>query len=169
MIGPILRAGRAPAMPAAIWLIAGIALGAWSLTGTTGAVILVLLAAGLLVLAAPRERSPIVARFAFAVFWLSLGFASGLARIARPATEARETFRALPEGADAVVRLEGVLVDFWSGLPPRARSRSARGAAPGSEGGWRVFPADVSSSCRARRPPERAADRGDRVASRRAG
>jgi competence protein ComEC len=149
-------------MPAAIWLVAGIALGAWSLTGTTGAVILVLLSAGLLILAAPRERSPIVARFAFAVFWLGLGFASGLARISLPATEARETFRVLSPGADEAVRLEGVLVDFWSGLPPRARSR-LRTERIESEGAWRVFPADVTVFLSGETSPERTADRGDRV------
>ena len=161
MIGPTLRNGRAPAVPAAICLVAGIALGARSVTGLTGAVSLALLG-GALLLRTAGAGPTLSNRFAFGIFWLSLGFAEGFARIALPAATARETFRRIPADTDRSVRIEGVLVDFWSGAPPRARSR-LRAERVESEGVSRNFPADVTVFLSGESPAEGVADRGDRV------
>lgn len=162
MIGPVLRNGRAPAVSAAICLVAGILAGSWSLHGLREC--LGLLAFALLVLiaaasAAPRRPIRIAP---FLAFWLALGFATGLSRVALPAMSAESTWRDLPSDPDRVDHVEGVLTDFWSGQPPRARTRM-RAERILVEGRWRPFPAEVFVFAAGELSADRAADRGDRV------
>src|SRR5262249_39632301 len=103
-----------------------------------------------------------VASFAFGVFWLGLGFLSGLSRVALPAQQARESFYRLPLGRDRADRVEGVLTDFWVGQPPRAHSR-LRAQRLFVDGQWRPFPADVLLFVSGEEPVARGGDRGDRV------
>lgn len=159
MIRPVLASGEAPAARAAALLVAGIFAGAWSVGGTrTGWALLGASAAGLVV--SSRRRA--AARVSFAGLWLAAGFLSGRERIARPAGEARAAFARVPEAARHAVRLEGVLADFWSGQPPRARSvlRAERLEAAG-EG--TAFPAEVALFVGGEGSVDAAADRGDRV------
>jgi len=162
MIGPILKTGRMPAVPAAVCLVAGIGLGAWSIGGVTDALLLLLFSACLLGIAAAGRRDRAVTRAAFLLFWLAAGFLSGLARIALPARQARTSFQMLPESAERADRVEGVLVDFWSGEPPRARGRM-RAERIRIAGTWHAFPAEMFLFVSGRTPVEEVAIRGDRV------
>lgn len=90
------------------------------------------------------------------------GFAEGRLAIARPSEAARRAFAGLPANPDRADRVEGVLVDFWSDAPPRARGRlRAERLRVARE--WRPFPAEVFLFVSGAAAPERAAGRGDRV------
>jgi DNA internalization-related competence protein ComEC/Rec2 len=162
MIGPVLEGGEAPAVPASIALVGGIVLGSWSVSGGRAAVVLLAMCGLLLALAAARGRKSALSRAAFVVFWAAAGFASGLLRIAEPAEKARATAAALDLETPEAVRVEGVLEDFWTGSPPRARSR-LRAERLWSAGTWRAFPAEVYVFVSGETPVEPAGDRGDRV------
>ena len=162
MIGPVLESGEAPAVPAAIALVAGILLGSRSVGGGAAALMLLFPCGLLLALAAARGRGNALSRFAFLVFWVAAGFASGLMRIAQPAEQARSAAGALDLESAEVVRVEGVLEDFWTGSPPRARSR-LRAERLRIGGSWRPFPAEVSVLVSGETPVANVADRGDRV------
>jgi competence protein ComEC len=162
VIRPVLAEGEAPAAKAAVGLVVGICCGAWSVTGTAaGASLLAASAAGLAVLSS-RERRGLAFRLAFVVFWLAAGFLSGRLRIAEPAERARAAFASLDPTARAAVSLEGVLADFWSGQPPRARS-TLSGIRLGSEAAGESFPAEVVIFVSGEGSVIAAADRGDRV------
>jgi competence protein ComEC len=103
-----------------------------------------------------------MAKVAFAVFWLALGFLSGLSRVALPANEARQTFWRLPVERDRSDRVEGVLADFWVGQPPRAHNR-LRAEKLWVDGQWRPFRAEVLLFVSGEEPVVHIADRGDRV------
>ncbi len=90
-----------------------------------------------------------------------MGFAEGRT-IARADDAGRRAFADLPSTAARVDVLEGVLTDFWSDAPPRARGR-LRAERLQVAGKWRPFPAEVFLFVSGSLPPERAADRGDRV------
>ncbi len=160
MIRPVLAEGEAPAARAAVVLVSGVFCGAWSVCGTAaGAALAAVSAAGLAL-----ERGGLrggARRLAFAGFWFAAGFLSGRVRIAEPAEQARAAFAPGDAGAPAV-RLEGVLADFWSGQPPRARSmlRAERVEAGGV---WRCFPAEVVVFVSGESAALAIADRGDRV------
>jgi competence protein ComEC len=162
VIGPVLEGGEAPAVPAAIALVAGIFLGSWSVSGGPGAIALLAACALLLVLAVSRGRRSALSRAAFVVFWAAAGFSSGLLRIAQPAERARSAAAALDLETSEVVRVEGVLEGFWTGLPPRARSR-LRAERVRIAGAWQPFPAEVYVFVSGETPVEPAGDRGDRV------
>jgi competence protein ComEC len=92
----------------------------------------------------------------------ALGFFEGRVVVARSEEAARATFVALPQGAERADRIEGVLVDFWSDAPPRARGR-LKADHIRVAGEWRPFPAEIFLFVSGTIPPEGAADRGDRV------
>jgi competence protein ComEC len=162
VIRPVLAEGEAPAAKAAVGLVAGIFCGAWSVCGTVPAVALLgASAAGLAALARLERRGPAL-RLAFSAFWLAAGFLSGRLRISEPAERARAAFASLGAGERTAARLEGVVADFWSGQPPRARTmltaarlETSRGAVP--------FPAEVVVFVSGEGSVAAAADRGDRV------
>ncbi|HTR03756.1 MAG TPA: ComEC/Rec2 family competence protein [Thermoanaerobaculia bacterium] len=158
MIRPVLARGEAPAARAAVLLVAGIFCGAWSVSGTAaGGTLLVVAAAGL----ALGRPGGAARRLAFASFWLAAGFLEGRQRIAISASRARATFSALDEAARHAVVLEGVLTDFWSGQPPRARTTLE---AERLETAVAVaFPAEVAVFVSGEGSAIAAADRGDRV------
>lgn len=153
--------GEAPAVPAAIALVCGVWSGAWASSGSALAVAGAALSALLLAASAgkPRRGSR---RFAFAVLWLCLGFASGRLRIGEPAEAAWRTAASLGAEDRVAVRIEGVLADFWTGAPPRARSR-LKAERIFAAGAWREFPAEVWVFVSGETPVESVADRGDRV------
>lgn len=161
MSQPAGRHGRAPAVPAAIALVCGTWLGSWAISGAAAAWAGAALSALLLVLSAgkpPRAAS----RFAFAALWLCLGFLSGRLRIAGPAGSAAQAAAALGADDRGAMRIEGVLADFWTGAPPRARSR-LKAERIFAGGGWRDFPAEVWVFVSGDTPVDSVADRGDRV------
>ena len=162
MIRPVLDAGESPAAPAALWLVTGIYLGAWSVTGLPAAIALVVLSGAWMALRARRRGRGRVPALAFAAFWLGAGFASGRARIAMPAEQARRTFVHAVSGGPAADVVEGVLADFWSGTPPRARTilRAERLRVGGRE---LPFRAEVVVFLSGESPALPVADRGDRV------
>lgn len=155
------RQGLAPAVPAALALVCGTWLGAWAITGGAAALGGAALAALLLFLSARRPPRSVL-RFAFAALWLCLGFASGRLRIAAPAESAAESAGSLGADDRGAMRVEGVLEDFWTGAPPRARSR-LRAERLYAGGAWRDFPAEVWIFVSGETPVETVADRGDRV------
>ncbi len=159
MIGPVARSGRVPAAWAATWLTAGTFLGAWSVSRRGGATILILLWLSVFLIKTRRGVS-IAVRLAFFALWIGIGFLSGLARVSLPARQARKTFAALPEGRDRADRVEGVLTDFWSGVPPRAHGKLQADRIQVA-GAWRPFSADVLLFVSGEEPI--AAGRGDRV------
>jgi len=159
MIGPVLREGEAPALPAAVALVAGILLGARAVSGAVGAAALVGLSVLWLALAGGNFRR----RAALALLGLSAGFLSGRARIAIPAETASRTWADAATRSAGAARIEGTLSDFWSGDPPQARGR-LEAATLVVGGAARSFPAEVAlfvGGSPAGFPP---ADRGDRVA-----
>ncbi len=161
MIGPVAKGGEAPALAAAIALVAGIWLGAWSVTGMAQALALTA-AVPLLLYTAIRRGHRAMVRLSLLLFWLAAGFLSGLLRAARPAETSRRAAWALPSAAERVDRVEGRLVDFWSGAPPRVRSR-LRAERLWSAGAWHPFSADVFLFVSGETQVESVADRGDRV------
>lgn len=162
MIGPVLRGARAPAVAAATCLVAGILAGSWSRVGVRGALVVVALAVVSLLLGVAGEGAPRGRLVAFPVLWLAAGFVCGAARIAAPAREAESVWRTLPDDRERVYHVEGLLADFWSGEPPRARTR-LRVERILTGGGWRRFPADVFLFVSGESDPRLTADRGDRV------
>src|SRR4029453_104425 len=91
------------------------------------------------------------------------GFAEGRLAIGRRQETARAAFARLPPGMDRADRLEGVLTDFWSDSPPRARGTlQAERLWVGHT--WRPFPAEVFLFVSGQKAPEHSAERGDRVA-----
>jgi competence protein ComEC len=85
----------------------------------------------------------------------------GRIAIARREGVARAAFVALAAGERAD-RVEGVLTDFWSDSPPRARGR-LRAERLMVAGRWRPFPTEVFLFVSGSGAPEATADRGDRV------
>ncbi|MFN2386554.1 MAG: DNA internalization-related competence protein ComEC/Rec2 [Thermoanaerobaculia bacterium] len=162
MIGPVLRGGRAPAVPAAVCLVAGILAGAWSGFGSSAALALLAVAAGALLLSVATGGSAVGRQAGFLGLWLAAGFLCGAVRIAAPAREAESTWRALPDDPQRAYHVEGVLEDFWSGEPPRARNR-LRIERILADGTWRPFPADAFLFVSGKSDPRLEADRGDRV------
>src|SRR5262249_49091018 len=116
------RQSLAPAVPAALALVCGTWLGAWAISGGAAALAGPALAGLLRAISARRARGS-VSRFAFAALWLCVGFASGRLRIAVPADSGALTAASLGADERGVTRVEGVLEEFWTGAPPRARSR----------------------------------------------
>ena len=160
MIGPVARVGDAPALPAALALVAGVLVGSRSGRGSAEAAAVWALALGWATLLrgrGDRRRSRAAARV---VLWLAAGFLDGRERVAKPARQADATFAAASGRAGATV--EGTLADFWSGSPPLARGRLAAERLD-TGGGWRPFPADVAVYLAGATGLESAGDRGDRV------
>jgi competence protein ComEC len=165
LIRPVLEEGEAPAARAAACLVAGIFLGAWSVGGTGAGIALVAMSAASLAALAllPAGRSAgVAAGLAFAALWLGAGFVSGRLRIAEPAAEAGASFLRLSRDGSFDDTVEGVLADFWSGEPPRARTVLRAERMRGAEG-WTRFPAEVVVSLGGQSPVLPVADRGDRV------
>ena len=162
MIRPVLAEGEAPASRAAVCLVAGIFLGAWSVGATAGAAALLAISAVSLAVLDRIGRRRAAFRLAFVALWLAAGFLLGRTRIAVPADSARAAFRRTPEPARLAAVVEGVLTDFWSGQPPRARTtlRAHRLFAGGT---WMSFPAEVVVFVSGQTPALPEADRGDRV------
>jgi competence protein ComEC len=159
MIGPVARDGEAPAAPAAVALVAGIALGSRAAGGQGPALLLLPLAAAWLLLPRPAGAGRRAA--AMVLLFFAAGFLSGRFRIAIPAATARTAFESLAPGERAV-RVEGTLADFWSGAPPRAQSR-LEAAAIRAGGGALPFPAEVFLFVGGESAVAPVADRGDRV------
>ena len=155
------RQGLAPAAPAAVALVCGTWLGAWAVSGGAAALCGAALAGLLTLLSARRPRGGVL-RFAFAALWLCLGFASGRLRIAAPAERAAGIAASLGADERGATRIEGVLEDFWTGAPPRARGR-LKAERLYTGGAWREFPAEVWIFVSGETPVETVADRGDRL------
>jgi len=166
------RLPETPAAWGALALVAGIAAGSRSIEGESEA----LLVAGLCLALAAIElsradggrRQPARARRLAAVAGLlclfSLGFALARVRVARPAEAARRAYASLPRAPDRTDRVEGVLLDFWSGDPPHVHGRlRAERVWSEPEGRWRPFPAEVFLFVSGDEPMTRSADRGDRI------
>lgn len=162
MIGPILRGAPSPSVPAAVALVAGIFLGSWSSRGLVGSIALIAISAAALVLNPASVDSRAIRRAASLALWLGAGFLSGLATIARPAARAEAVWRVLPTDAQGAARIEGVLADFWSGAPPRARTR-LRAERLRVAGEWVDFPAELFVFVSGEASLRGVADRGDRV------
>jgi competence protein ComEC len=141
----------------------GIALGAESACGETDAIVVTVLSAALATIRGVRTAQargvgpPLLLAIAAA------GFAEGRLAVARPQETARNAFARLPSGMDRADRLEGVLTDFWSDSPPRARG-TLRAERLWVDRGWQPFPAEVFLFVSGLKPAERSAERGDRVA-----
>lgn len=143
----------------------GIALGARAIGGEGAAVSLSAVSALLALLRFAREPNSRASAVAGLLSCGSLGFFLGRVSIACPEEVAHSAFVALPQGAERADRIEGVLVDFWSDAPPRARGRlKAQRLQVG--GTWRPFPAEVFLFVSGAISPGRVADRGDRVSIR---
>lgn len=160
--GPVRTLARAPAAVAAACFVAGVWLGSWAQTGAAGSLVLVGCCGTLLCLRVAARRGGGLSRTALCLLWASLGLFQGRLRIAAPAEIARRSFAALPQLADRADRLDGVLVDFWTGAPPHVHGRM-RAERLWREGSWRPFPAEVFLFVSGEQAPERLADRGDRV------
>ncbi|HEY3204176.1 MAG TPA: DNA internalization-related competence protein ComEC/Rec2 [Thermoanaerobaculia bacterium] len=163
MIRPVLAEGEAPAARAAVCLVSGIFLGSWSGEGTFAAVALAamsLAAMGLLDRLGPRRG--VAGRLAFLAFWSCAGFSIARERIAAPGQQAEREFQRLPGSPERADLIEGVLKDFWSGRPPRART-TLRADRLRSGAQWRPFRAEVVVFVSGETPVEPVADRGDRV------
>ncbi|MEO8190839.1 MAG: DNA internalization-related competence protein ComEC/Rec2 [Acidobacteriota bacterium] len=134
----------APAALAAIAFVSGIALGARATSAPTGtgALLLAVLCAALFAARLRRGAGRLASRAAAALLFAALGFAEGRIRLAAPARAAAETFAALPPPADRIDRVEGVLLDFWTGAPPRAHGR-LRAERLWDGGRWKPFRAEV--------------------------
>ena len=162
MIRPVLDAGDAPAAPAAVCLVAGIFLGAWSVAGLGGALALAAVSGLWMAIRVRRGTRGFGSRVAFAAFWLAAGFSLARSRLAMPADQARATLGRMARVEPSSDVVEGVLADFWSGQPPRARSTLRAERIRGPEG-WVPFPAEVVVYLSGESPVLPVADRGDRV------
>ncbi|MEP6800500.1 MAG: DNA internalization-related competence protein ComEC/Rec2 [Acidobacteriota bacterium] len=151
---------RAPAALAAISFVSGIAVGSWATSAWPGALLLAALCAALLLSRFRRGAGATVSRAVAALLFAALGFAQGRIRVAVPAVQAVRAFAALPPAPDRVDRVEGVLQDFWTGVPPRAHGR-LRAVRLWDGGAWRPFPAEVFLFVSG--DESIAADRGDRI------
>jgi len=152
----------APAAWAAAAFVAGIALGARSVSGGGAAGSLAAACAALCLLRFRRGVGGALSRGCGLLLVSAVGFAEGQLRIAVPAREAERAFAALPAGTERTDRVEGVLADFWTGRPPRAHSRMrAERLWDGTR--WRPFPAEVFLFVSGEEPVAPVADRGDRV------
>jgi competence protein ComEC len=109
-----------------------------------------------------RREPPRIGAAPLLLTWACVGFAEGRIGIARADEAAQQAFANLPSTAERVDLVEGVLTDFWSDAPPRARGR-LRAERLRVSGKWRPFPAEVFLFVSGSLPPERSADRGDRV------
>jgi competence protein ComEC len=162
VIRPVLEEGGAPASRAAAAVLAGVGLGAWSVTGTAAAAALLLVSiAGLAALESTGRRG-LARGAAFAAFWFAAGFVVARSQIAVPATAARRSYRRLAPAPGRADLVEGVLEDFWSGRPPRARA-TLRAERLRVADGWLSFPAEVVLFVAGETPVADVADRGDRV------
>jgi competence protein ComEC len=162
VIRPVLAEGEAPAARAAVCLVLGIFLGAWSIGGAPGAAVLAVIAAlALAALQHPGGRSAAL-RLAFVAFWLAAGFLLGRVRIAARAEAARAAFAGTSAPVRQAAVLEGMLTDFWSGEPPRART-TLRAERLWLAGAWIPFPAEAVVFVSGETPALPGADRGDRV------
>jgi competence protein ComEC len=141
--------------------VAGIFLGAESIGGERGASLVAALCSILLVRGLRRDP-PRFRPAPVLLLWACVGFWEGRLGIARADRTARESFQLLPSSGDRVDCLEGVLADFWSDPPPRARGR-LRAERLLVGGRWRPFPAEVFLFVSGSVPPDRIADRGDRI------
>ncbi|HEY2798571.1 MAG TPA: DNA internalization-related competence protein ComEC/Rec2 [Thermoanaerobaculia bacterium] len=162
MIRPVLEEGAAPAARAAVCVVAGTLAGAWSVRGEIEALGLLCCSATLLLLAARRPQSGAAARVGFFAFWLAAGFLAGRLRLAIPAEQARDAFRRPDAPGEFSDSVEGVLADFWSGEPPRARTTLHARRLLGRSGGV-PFPAEVVVYLSGQPPSGPLPDRGDRV------
>ncbi|MDQ2871254.1 MAG: ComEC/Rec2 family competence protein [Acidobacteriota bacterium] len=152
----------APAARAAVALVSGIALGARATSGSAEALLLAGLCAVLLFSLRRRGAGGGIRRSTGVLLFLALGFVEGRRCLAVPARQAEQAFAALPPSPERVDRVEGVLMDFWTGTPPRAHGRlSASRLWNGVE--WRPFPAEVLLFVSGEAPVAGIADRGDRV------
>ncbi len=121
-----------------------------------------MLSAALVLERIARGGSGTAPRVAGLLLWASAGFLEGRIRIARRQEEVHDSFAAVATGGIRVDRIEGVLTDFWSGAPPRARGRlRAERLRVGRT--WRPFPAEIFLFVSGAAAPERVAGRGDRV------
>jgi competence protein ComEC len=162
VIRPVLDEGEAPAARAALCLVSGIFLGAWSVRGMPAAAALVAVSGASLAVLRQRGRIGPVSRLAFVAFWSGMGFAVARARIAIPAAEAGRTFSKIEDTRLSVDLVEGTLADFWSGEPPRARTTlRAERLRFGQD--WAPFRAEVVVFVSGLSPVAGAGDRGDRV------
>lgn len=162
MIRPVLEEGDSPAGEAAIWLVSGVFLGAWSTSGLSGALALSAAAGIFLAVLERRGARGAALRLAFAAFWLGCGFATARVRLAIPADQARGAFHTTARNGHSADVVEGVLADFWSGQPPRARTTLLARRLLGADG-WVPFPAEVIVFVSGSSPVLPVADRGDRV------
>jgi competence protein ComEC len=164
VIRPVLEEGGAPAIGAAVAVLLGVVLGAWSVTGTPLSLALLLLSLAALARrpSGGQGRRGATRRLAFAAMWLAVGFASARTRIAVPASTARSAFGRLASTPGRADLVEGVLEDFWSGAPPRARSK-LRADRLRVGGRWFDFPAEVEVFVAGQTAVAPVADRGDRV------
>ena len=162
MIRPVLAEGEAPAARAAVCLVCGIFLGAWSVGGAAAAIALGGVSAISLAVLDRLGRRGAAFRLAFVALWLAAGFLPGRTRIAAPADAARASFGRMPASSRPSALVEGVLTDFWSGQPPRART-TLRASRLRQDGAWIPFPAEVVVFVAGETPALAEADRGDRV------
>ena len=162
MIRPVLAEGEAPAARAAVCLVLGIFLGAWSIGGAPGATALAGVAAFALVALDRPGRHSTALRLAFVAFWLAAGFLLGRARIASRAEAVRSAFARTSAPVRQAAVLEGMLTEFWSGEPPRART-TLRAERLRLAGAWIPFPAEAVVFVSGQTPALPGADRGDRV------
>ena len=162
MIRPVLAEGEAPAARAAVCVVLGIFLGAWSIGGAPAAAALAGVSAIALAVLDRLVRRRAAFRLAFVTLWLAAGFLLGRTRIAARAEAARAAFRRMPEPARQAAVIEGILTDFWSGQPPRARTTMRAGRLLAG-GAWIPFPAEVVVFVSGETLALPRADRGDRV------
>ena len=162
MIGPIAREGEAPAVSAAAALVAGILLGSRATSSAFAGALLLVAAAVWLILLRNAAGTDLRCALARALLWFAAGFLSGRLRIGIPAEASRAAFARLPPSSDRAVRVEGILVDFWSGTPPQVRGRlDARRIV--SEGRAIPFPAEVFLFVGGDKAVTARSGRGDRV------
>jgi competence protein ComEC len=148
---------------AATSLVVGIALGAWSVGGEVKAGVLLMLAALLGLVRVARGALGTATALAGILFCAAAGFVEGRVAVARREEVSRAAFLKLgaPSGERAD-RIEGILTDFWSDDPPRARGKLTAERLM-VDGRWNAFPAEVFLFVSGSGSPGTAADRGDRV------
>ncbi|MFY9550434.1 MAG: DNA internalization-related competence protein ComEC/Rec2, partial [Thermoanaerobaculia bacterium] len=136
--------------------------GSWSVCGSAPAALLAVGSVGALAFLSARRPESAAFRLAFAAFWLAAGFVSGRERIAVEAGRARAASMLVPPSAGGADVIEGMLADFWSGAPPRARVRLDADRL-WTRGAWHAFPAEVALFVSGQAPVLPVAARGDRV------